>query len=258
MPPVSVTIVACNEADRIGNAIESVRWADEVLVLDSGSVDGTQDVARQLGARVIETDWPGYREQKHRAVERARNDWVLSLDADEVVPAALSQEIQAVLVAPEAVAFEIARLGHWMGAPVHYGVWRPDRSVRLFHRESARWAGGLVHERVRVDGVVGRLRCDLLHFPYRGLREHLDTLNEYADLFVQQELDGGRSARWIDVVGRPLVHVVKALVLKAGLLDGVRGVCLGFLGAAGVWMKWSRLLRAQSSSESGHDEKKSG
>ncbi len=245
MERLSVTIIAVNEADRIGDAIRSVHWADEVLVVDSGSTDGTVNVARSLGARVIETDWPGYREQKNRATQWAANDWVFGLDADEVIPEALALEIRDILRHPEAEAFEVPRLGHWMGAPIDYGVWRPDRSVRLFDRRFGRWSGGLVHERVESRGRVGRCRSDLHHFPYRDLAEHLDTLKEYARLFCDERIAAGGRARWVDVVFRPVFHLLKALFLKGGVLDGVRGVCLAGLGAGGVFLKWGSLYRAQ-------------
>jgi len=249
MVPLSVTIIALNEADRIGDAIASVKWADEVLVVDSGSSDGTVAVARELGARVIEADWPGYREQKNRAAAWAKHDWVFSLDSDEVVSPELAGEIQRVLELPSARGFEVPRLGHWHGAPIRHGVWRPDRSIRLFHKGHAKWAGGSVHERVQVDGHVGRLKSDLLHFPYRDVREHLATLAEYSALFVDDSLAAGRRASMLDVLLRPVFHLFKAMVLKAGYLDGVRGVCIAGLGAAGVMLKWGMLRLAQERSQ---------
>ena len=155
MTPLSVTIIACNEEDRIGRAIQSVSFADEVLVVDSGSCDATVQVAEGLGARVIQTDWPGYREQKNRAAQWAKHDWILGLDADEWVSPDLAASIQTALSAPEMKGFAVNRLGVWMGAQIQYGVWRPDRSIRLFDRRSARWSGGRVHERVCVDGRSG-------------------------------------------------------------------------------------------------------
>jgi len=238
---LTVTIIAVNEADRIESAIRSVSFADEVLVVDSGSTDDTVSVARSLGARVIETDWPGYRVQKNRAVAWAQNDWVLGLDADEVVGDALARSIQAVLESPSAVGFEVARLGHWMGAPIEHGTWRPDRAIRLFDRRRGEWSGGSVHERVSVTGAVGRLDGDLLHYPYRDLNEQLSSIQRYAALFVQDARAEGRSARVTDVVFRPIFHLFKALILKGGVRDGVRGLCLAGLGAAGVMLKWGML-----------------
>jgi len=241
MEPLSVTIIACNEADRIARAIESVSFADEVLVLDSGSDDDTVGVATALGARVIETDWPGYRVQKERAAELAKNDWILGIDADEWLSPALATSICAALKNPSVNGFEMDRLGLWMGAWIRHGVWRPDRAIRLFNRRRGRWAGGTVHEKVRVDGPIHRLEGDLMHDPYRDLSEQLQSMDRYARLFVEGAKASGRKAYIWDVVVRPPVHFLKALVLRHGFLDGVRGWCLAGLGAAAVMLKWGML-----------------
>ena len=241
MERLSVTIIACNEEDRIGRAIRSVSFADEVLVVDGGSQDRTVEVARSLGARVIETDWPGYREQKNRAVRWAKHDWVFGLDADEWVSDSLASCIQAVLREPDAQGFTVDRLGLWMGEAIRYGVWRPDRAIRLFDRRNAHWSGGLVHERVQVDGQCGRLTGDLMHDPYRDLSEQFSSIDRYARLFVEDARLSGRRAHVWDVLLRPLFHLVKALVVRRGILDGIRGWCLAGLGASAVMLKWGLL-----------------
>ena len=241
MEPLSVTIIACNEADRICRAIQSVSFADEVLVVDSGSTDDTVQIASALGAKVIQTDWPGYRTQKNRAVAWAKHDWVLGLDADEWVSPALAQSIQIALRRPGVFGFEISRLGLWFGAEIHHGVWRPDRSVRLFDRRRGAWSGGSVHERVQVDGPTKRLMGELMHDPYRDLSEQLQSIERYARLFVNDAIAENRKASIWDVVLRPMAHLVKALLIRRGALDGVRGMCLAGLGAAAVMLKWGML-----------------
>jgi glycosyltransferase involved in cell wall biosynthesis len=243
---LTVTIIAANEADRIGRAIQSVTFADEVLVVDSGSTDDTVAVARALGAKVIQTDWPGYREQKNRAAGWAKNDWVLGLDADEYIDSTLAASIKAALIDPKVAGFEMDRQGHWMGAPITRGTWRPDRSVRLFDRRRGAWAGGSVHERVEVEGPTDRLAGDIQHHPFRDLNEQLGDMQRYADLFVSDALDAGRRARLIDVVIRPTAHFLKALILKQGFRDGVRGLCLAVLGATAVMLKWGMLYIQQA------------
>ncbi len=246
MQPLSVTIIACNEADRIGAAIRSVGFAAEVVVLDSGSVDDTVAVAEALGARVLRTGWPGHVAQKTRAMEAATHDWVLNIDADEAVSPELARAIEAALSAPKgAVGFSLDRLGHWGGQPMRHGTWWPDRQLRLFDRRRARYVGRDPHDRVALDGSVGRLPGVLHHHPYRNLEEHLATIGRYADLFVQGCLAEGRRAEWWDVVFRPVLHLFKALVLRAGVLDGVRGWCVAGLGAVHVQLKWGRLYLAQ-------------
>jgi len=248
--PLSVTIIARDEADRIGAAIRSVSFAQEVVVLDSGSTDDTVAVAEALGARVIQTDWPGYVAQKTRAVQAAEHDWVLSIDADEAVSPALAQAIETVMDAPlEAAGFQLDRLGHWGGQPLRHGTWWPSKHIRLFDRRRARFVGRNPHDRVEVDGPVSELSGVLYHHPYRNLEEHLATIGRYADLFVQGCLAEGRRAHWWDVVFRPWLHLCKALVLRAGVLDGVRGWCVAGLGAAHVMLKWGRLYMAQQAND---------
>ncbi len=245
MQPLSVTIIAVNEADRIGRAIQSVAFADEVLVVDSGSTDDTVAVARAHGARVIETDWPGYRVQKNRAAEWAANDWILGLDADEVVDDVLAEEIQAALDSPLVAGFELGRLGYWMGQAIEHGTWRPDRAIRLYDRRYGQWSGGSVHERVTVDGETRLLKGDLLHYPFRNIEEQLMDMYRYAVLFVEDAQEMGRRAKGVDVLFRPIAHFAKAIVVRRGFLDGIRGWMLAGLGASGVMLKWGMLYLAQ-------------
>lgn len=242
MHPLSAVIIAKNEADRIEAAIRSVAFCDEVLVLDSGSADGTAELAEALGARVLRTDWPGFVAQKARGAAAARHDWVLSIDADERVPEALAAEISVALRGPPAAAgFRLKRLSWWLGAPVRRGTWWPDARVRLFDRRVARWAGEDPHDRVRCEGAVIDLQAPLHHHPYRDLGEHLQTIERYAALAAASARARGRRGGPLDVALRPLAHLFKALVLKRGALDGPRGFALAWLGAAHCALKWLHL-----------------
>jgi len=246
MLPLSVVIIAQDEADRLPDAIRSASFADEVIVLDSGSTDDTVALARSLGATVIETDWPGHVAQKNRALQHASHDWVLSLDADERLSPRLAASVQAILsTTPAHGAYRVARLNFWEGAPLRHGTWYPDARVRLFRRGLARWAGTDPHDRVETSGTVGRLAGDLHHHPYRSLAEHLQTIDRYTARHAEVALSEGRRAAWWDVALRPILHLVKALLLKRGLLDGVRGICVAGLGATYVLLKWTRLYLAQ-------------
>jgi len=240
--PLSVTIIARDEADRIPEAIRSVGFADEILVLDSGSTDDTVVVARALGARVEVTDWPGHVAQKNRAVEWASHDWVLSIDADERVSPALGASIRAALEAgPGCAGFRFARLSTYLGKELRHGAWYPDARVRLFDRRCARWGGDDPHDRVEVDGAVRWLDGDLLHVPYRSLGEHLRTIDRYTAISAAGLRARGVRARWWDLTLRPLLHFVKSYLLRAGFRDGVRGLLVAALGALYVLLKWSRV-----------------
>ena len=183
--PVSVVILAKNEKDRLGAALESVTFADEVVVADTGSTDGTQELARLAGARVVPIGWDGFVASRNRALAEARHDWVLVLDADERVSPALRDEILAVLEKDDArvAGYRMPRLSHFLSRPVRHGTWYPDFKMRLGRRSRGlRAEGGRVHEVMVVDGPVERLVAPLVHHPYRDLSDALRKASTYARL----------------------------------------------------------------------------
>jgi len=239
--PLTVAIIARDEADRITGAITGLPAA-EVIVIDSGSTDGTPAIARSLGATVIIRDWPGHVIQKNRALEAATQPWVLSLDADEAPDAELVAAIRAVIEADDPRAgFRVIRRNYWQGEPVRGGSFRPSPHPRLVRRGRGRWGGEDPHDRLIIDGPVGDLPGFLEHHPYRDLGEHLSTIDRYTARFVEVSLAAGRTASWSDVLLRPLFHWFKALALQGGWRDGARGVALAWLGATHVALKWGRL-----------------
>jgi len=244
---LSVVVIARDEADRLGRCLASVAWADEVLVLDSGSRDGTPRIARERGARVVHTDWPGFVAQRNRGLARARHPWVLSLDADEWVEDDGAASIRAFLAAPDAEGARIPRRTVWLGHPLRHGRAYPDRQLRLMRRDRARWEGGRVHERAVVDGRVRTLSGHLGHEPYRNLGDHLRTLGAYSELAARDLWDQGRRVRGPELVLRPSLRFVDAYLLRAGFLDGGAGLAVAGLGALYTGSKWGRLWRRQRS-----------
>ncbi len=243
MPPLSVVIIARDEADRLPEAIRSVGFADEILVLDSGSADDTVAVARALGVRVIETDWPGHVAQKNRGLRDAEHAWVLSIDADERVSPALAASIIAVMAQEPAMAgFEIPRRNHYLGHPLRAGGWYPDRRLRLVRRDTARWVGVDPHDRLEVDGPTARLDGDLDHHPYRDAAEHVATIDRYTRRFV--EVTDARACWW-DVALRPPWRFVRGYLLQGGFVDGGAGLRVAWMGARYTALKWRRLWQAQ-------------
>ncbi|MBN1335239.1 MAG: glycosyltransferase family 2 protein [Deltaproteobacteria bacterium] len=243
MSPLSVVIIACNEADRIGDAIRSVAFAHEVVVLDSGSTDGTPEVARGLGARVVRTDWPGHVAQKNRALAEAAHPWVLALDADERVGAPLAEAIRRVLAEdPPVEGFHVCRRNHWLGRPLVGGGWYPDRRLRLVRRGRGRWVGEDPHDRLEVPGPTASLHGDLEHHPYRDLGEHLSTLDRYSATWAAGT---NRRAHWWDLAVRPPWRFVRGYLLQGGYRDGTRGLVVASLGALYTLLKWSRRWMEQ-------------
>ncbi len=239
---LSLVVIARDEADRIAECLASVPFAAEKLVVDSGSTDGTAEIAERAGARVIRTDWPGHVAQKNRAMDLATQPWVLSLDADERLSHQAAADLHAALRSPgDAVGFSFPRLSTWLGTPLRHGRWYPDRKVRLVRRGQARWVGDDPHDRLAAEGPVRPLGGDILHVPYRDLSEHLSTIDRYSRVHAEALAKRGELSRWWDVVGRPPLHFVDAYLLRAGFLDGIPGFAVAGLGATHVMLKWLRL-----------------
>lgn len=243
MPGLTLCVISFREADRIGRCLDSVAFADEVLVVDCGSTDGTIEIARERGARVIEREWPGHVAQKQYAVEQASQDRILSLDADEWLSDELAAEIEPLAKGDwsRAAGFEFPRMSRFRGRWMRHGVWYPDRQLRLFDRRQAHWGGRNPHDRVHTEGRVGRLRHPLLHDPYRTDADYFATREWYTDLSARELYREGRRAGPFSAPVRAVGHLGKAFVLNAGWLDGRAGLILGWRSAVHCWMKYAKL-----------------
>jgi glycosyltransferase involved in cell wall biosynthesis len=243
---LSVCIVTANEEDRLRPCLESVAWADEIVVVDAESEDKTTVIAREFTHRVFGRPWAGFAAQKNFAVEQASHEWVLSLDADERVPAELRAEIEGVLQADgPADGYAIPRRNIYWGRWVRHGRLYPDWQLRLFRRGRGRFADLDVHESVRVQGPVGRLRAPLLHESYRGLSDYLARVDRYATLAARESIRRGRRAGVVDLVLRPWGRFLSMYVLHRGYLDGWRGFVLAVLYAHYVFVRsvkvWEKM-----------------
>jgi glycosyltransferase involved in cell wall biosynthesis len=248
---LTVTVIARNEAGNLAAALDSVRWADEIVVVDAESTDGTVEIARRYTDRVIVRPWPGYAEQKNFAASQARHDWILSLDADERVTPALAEEIRRILSGvPEAVGYRIPRVAFHLGRWIRSTDWYPDYQLRLYDRRRARWVGRHVHESVRADGPVRRLRGEIQHFPYRDIAHHLQTMDRYTTLAAQQMYEEGRRARWVDILVVPRLAFVRNYVLRRGFRDGMPGLIVSAMNAYYVGLKFAKLWELCSASTS--------
>ena len=242
MQKVSVTVITRNEAANIAAALESVRWADEIIVVDSESTDSTVEIAQRFTGRVIVRPWPGYVAQKNFAAEQAAHDWILSLDADERVSPELATEIRALLEAgPQASGYRIPRVTFHFGRWIRTTDWYPDYQLRLYHRRRGRWTGRYVHESVSVDGSVSRLRGELQHHAYRDIAHHLQTMDRYTTLAARQMFEDGRRASWIDILVTPRLTFVRNYILRGGFRDGMAGLVISAMNAYYVGLKFSKL-----------------
>ncbi|MBK8015726.1 MAG: glycosyltransferase family 2 protein [Betaproteobacteria bacterium] len=243
---LSVIVITKNEAAAIGRCLDSVAWADEIIVLDSGSDDETVALARSRGARVeTATDWPGFGPQKNRALALARGDWVLSLDADEWVTEALAEEIRGRLESPDnAVAFEVPRSSRFCGREMRHSGWWPDYIVRLFRRDRARFSDDIVHEKVIVDGRVARLAVPLQHESFVSLHEVVDKMNRYSTAGAQMRISRGKGGSIGGAVGHGLWAFLRTYVFRAGFLDGREGFVLAVANAEGTYYRYLKAWLA--------------
>jgi glycosyltransferase involved in cell wall biosynthesis len=246
VPALTVTIITLNEAAHIAAAIESVSFADEVLVVDSHSTDDTAAIARNAGARVIERDWPGYIAQKNFAAGEASHDWILSLDADERVTPQLADEIRGLLGAtPACGGYRVPRLSRYLGRWIRSTDWYPDYQLRLYDRRQAEWGGRYVHESVRARGTVGDLHGNLLHYTYRDVSHHLQTIDRYTTLAARQMFEDGRRAGLRHLCLNPVAAFVRNYVLRGGFRDGRVGFIVSLLNSYYVLLKFVKLWERQ-------------
>jgi glycosyltransferase involved in cell wall biosynthesis len=242
VPKVTATIITLNEAEHIAAAIDSVSWADEIVVVDSGSTDGTVDIARARGVRVSSRAWTGYVDQKNHAASLAAHDWILSLDADERVTPELAAEVQTLLRSePQRRGYRMPRVTFHLGRWIRTTDFYPDYQARLYDRRSARWRGDLVHESVEVDGGVEYLRGELQHYSFRDLSDHVARINHYSTLAARQLHARGRRATLIDLLVHPPAALLRNYVLRRGFLDGSAGLLISILNAYSVFLKFAKL-----------------
>lgn len=240
--PISIAIITLNEAHNIPACLQSVKWADEVVICDSGSTDRTLAIAREYGARTFQDPWRGFAGHKNLAVERARHPWIFVLDADERVTPGLQQEIQAVLADPAALeGYLVSRRSYFLGRWIRGCGWYPDETVRLFRRGRGRFGERAVHEAVAVDGRVGRLATPLEHYTYDSISAFLTRMDRYSTLAAEELRRAGRSAHAWDLVGRPAWTFLRMFLLQGGWREGWRGLVLSGLYAGYAFSKYAKL-----------------
>ena len=239
---ISAAIITLNEQGNIARAIESLRCCDEVVVVDSGSCDRTIEIAAKLGARLVESPWRGYAAQKNFAGEQTVHDWVLSVDADEALSEALEAEIwQIKKSGPQFDAYTMPRMAKYLGRWILHSGWYPDRKVRLYDRRKAHWVGDYVHEAVEVNGRLGHLQCNLLHYTFDSLSEHLKSMDRYTTLAAEELVAQGRKVGWEDLMLDPFWTFIRTYVFNAGFLDGMEGMTIAFMAAFYNFLKFAKV-----------------
>ncbi len=243
--PLTVAIIALNAGRQIGPCLASVAFADEVLVVDSGSNDDTVAIAERHGARVVFNEWLGFGRQKQFAVQSARNDWVLCLDVDERVSEALAQSIRATFAGGRFQAWRLARRNRFLGAWLGHGEGYPDWALRFFHRAHASWSNDEVHEAVLTTAQVGRLEGDLLHDSAEDIATYMAKQNRYTTLHAQALFKQGVRASYWRLLASPLVRFVKFYFLRLGFLDGGPGFAHVVIGCNNTFFKYLKLIELE-------------
>lgn len=249
MPKLSVTVITKNEAADLAAALESVRWADEIVVVDSESTDATVEIARRFTDRVVVQPWQGYVAQKNLAASLASHDWILSLDADERMTPALATAIRAAVDHPEHAAYRVRRVTWHLGRWIRSTDWYPDYQLRVYDKRSAGWTGRLVHEAVSVRGTLGTLPGELQHFAYRNISDHLETIDRYTTLAAQQMHESGRRAGLLQLAGHPPLAFLRNYLARGGVRDGLPGFIISSMNAYYVFLKFAKLRELQSLSD---------
>jgi len=244
---ISVTVRTFNEEQNLRECLESVRWADEIIVVDSCSTDGTADIAREFTDKVIVRLWAGHIATSQFATDQARNLWVFSIDADERITHELRDEILGLdLDSTPHDAFDVPRLHWFMRRWIHHSGWYPDRNIRLFRKDRCHWAGYAPHDKIQVPGSLGRLNGDLQHFIYRDLAHFAATKNSYSTLTALDHNRTGRRASLFDLTIRPFGNFFHRYLLRLSFLDGLAGFVICVMEAHCVFMKYMKLWALQN------------
>ena len=239
---ISTCIICHNEEQNIKRCLESLKWVHDIVVVDSMSTDRTVEIAELYTDRIFRKPWAGYAAQKNFALSKAKNDWVLSLDADEAVSEALCDEIKWEIAEPVVDGYRIPRRSFYQGRWVNHSGYYPDRQLRLFRRKKGRWIGGRVHERMSVEGRVGDLKQDLLHYPYGGrIFGQLGTVNNFSTLLAQDMFDRGKRFHLALLFSRPLFKFLEVYALKRGFMDGLPGLIIAVTDAYAMFVRYVKL-----------------
>jgi glycosyltransferase involved in cell wall biosynthesis len=258
-PEVSAIVVCFNEEERIEACLEGLRWCDEIVVVDSFSTDRTPEICRRYTERFYQRPWAGYGDQKAHAHSLATKDWVLLVDSDERVSAALRQEILAALSGDSkgCAAYAVPRLVYYLRRWWWRGGWYPDYDIRLFRRERGTWGGSEPHEKILVDGKVRRLKNHLEHYTYRNIDDHIQRINRFTSISSGELKKTGRRWRLSDVLLRPAARFVRSYILQRGFMEGFAGFYVALSSAVYVFLKYAKLWELELEEKNKIDRKRS-
>ncbi len=240
---ISICIICFNEEKNIRRCLESSKWAEEIVVVDSMSQDRTVEIAREYTDKVYQREWPGYIDQKNFALSKAKNDWILSIDADEEISQSLQYEIKREIEKEDAKdGYRIPRRSFYQGRWIKHSGFYPDRQLRLFRRNKGYWVGKRVHEKVHVNGEIGLLKKDLLHYPYKGtISGQVQTVDRFSSLLAENRFQEGERYSLFLLLLRPPIKFIEVYFFRLGLLDGLAGFIIALTSAYAMFVRYVKL-----------------
>ena len=251
---LSVAIITKNEEANLARCLESVSFADEIVLVDSQSTDRTLEIARSFDARVSSIDFKGYGPAKQAAVDKAQGEWILSIDADEEISPALKDEITQLLSgSPTSDGYTIPRRTNFLGRWIGYSGWYPDRVLRLFRKSNGGFNDAVIHEKIVVRGTVGQLQSDIYHYSYPDLESYFTRSNRYTTIGAQQAYDAHKKFAVTDILFRPFATFVKCYIQGQGFRDGLEGFMIAVLSSVAVFAKYSKLRHLEQTNQE-HNE----
>jgi len=240
--PLSIIIITKNEQETIRDCLESVSWAKEIIILDSGSTDLTESICREYTDKFFIKDWPGFGEQKQRALDLASQMWVFSIDADERLTSDLKEEIISIIESDrQESGFYVPRLSHYLGKEIRYAGWYPDYVIRLVRSQKARFTDDKIHERIILDGKVGRLSSHMLHYPYKNIEHHIQKINLYSSISALILFEKGKRISWAMIFTKSMFSFLRSYFIKRGFLGGWVGLIVSCSSAISVYLKYLKL-----------------
>ena len=239
---LSVIIITQNEQDNIEACLESVKWADEIIVVDSGSTDKTEEICRKYTDKFYIKDWPGFGIQKQRALELVSHEWVMSIDADERITPELRDEIIRKITHDSNIAgYLIPRLSNYLGKDIYHAGWYPDYTLRLVKKQTSHFTEDIVHEKMMVVGSIGKLSNHFLHYPYKDTSHHLQKINTYSSLSAEKMFDNGRHISWSMIVLKAIFGFTRSYIFRRGFLDGWPGLIVSISTGLSTYLKYLKL-----------------
>ena len=244
---ISVILITKNEAANIRDCLQSVSWADEVIVVDSGSTDGTPQIAQEMGAKVYSHDWPGFGPQKNRALGYASKEWVFSIDADERVTPEQRAELECAMKEGNADGYFCPRLSQFCGTFIHHSGWYPDYVLRLFKRGKGRFSDSLVHESIILEGRSAKLKIPLLHYSYLTMADVERKVEHYSDAAARQMFQAGKRTNRIRAISSGTWAFIRTYVVRLGMLDGSAGFQIALMNMRTTYLKYRKLIALHAS-----------